>query len=34
VYDVLITSPNNFTTRVVQGSVLVTPGVTIWQTIT
>jgi hypothetical protein len=29
VYDVLITSPNNFTTRVVQGSVLVTPGVTI-----
>lgn len=29
VYDVLITSPNNFTTRVVQGSVLVTPGVSI-----
>jgi hypothetical protein len=29
VYDVLITSPNNFTTRVVQGSILVTPGVSI-----
>lgn len=27
VYDVVITSPNNYTRRVVQGSVLVTPGV-------
>jgi len=30
-YDVVITSPNDFSTRVVQGSVLVTPGVSIWQ---
>lgn len=29
VYDVVITSPNNYTTRVVQGSVLVTPGVSL-----
>lgn len=31
VYDVVITSPNNYTRRVVQGSVLVTPGVSLWQ---
>jgi len=30
-YDVVITSPNNYTRRVVQGSVLVTPGVSLWQ---
>jgi hypothetical protein len=29
VYDVVITSPNNYTRRVVQGSVLVTPGVSL-----
>jgi hypothetical protein len=27
----VLTSPNNYTRRVVQGSVLVTPGVSIWQ---
>jgi hypothetical protein len=31
---VVITSPNDFSTRVVQGSVLVTPGVSIWQIMT
>ena len=30
VYDVVLTSPNNYTRRVVQGSVLVIPGVSIW----
>tara|TARA_Y100000287_G_C14095626_1_gene292595 strand:- start:313 stop:648 length:336 start_codon:yes stop_codon:yes gene_type:complete len=29
VYDVMITSPTNTTLRVVQGSVLVTPGVSL-----
>ena len=28
VYDVTITSPTNFVTRVIQGSLLVSPGVT------
>ena len=28
VYDVIITSPTNFVTRVIQGSLLVSPGVT------
>lgn len=32
VYDVVITSPSNYNTRVVQGSLLVTPGVSIWAT--
>ena len=27
VYDVVLTSPNNFKTRVIQGTVLVSPGV-------
>jgi hypothetical protein len=34
VYDVVITSPSNYNTRVVQGSLLVTPGVSIWATTT
>lgn len=29
IYDVVLTSPNNYTRRVVQGSVLVTPGVSV-----
>jgi hypothetical protein len=29
VYDVVLTSPNNYSRRVVQGSVLVTPGVSL-----
>ena len=28
VYDVILISPNDYRTRVVQGNVLVTPGVT------
>lgn len=28
-YDVVLTSPNNFKSRVIQGSVLVIPGVTL-----
>jgi hypothetical protein len=29
VYDVTLTSPNNITTRVIQGNILVSPGVTL-----
>jgi len=29
VYDVIITSPTDFVTRVIQGSLLVSPGVTV-----
>lgn len=33
VYDVVITSPTGYSTRVIQGSVLVSPGVSAWVTI-
>lgn len=30
VYDIVLNSPQNFKTRVIQGNVLVNPGVTLW----
>ena len=33
VYDIVLTDPNSVKSRVIQGNILVSPGVTLWQTI-